>query len=99
MPDYLFLYYLDRPDCLALWVEVKRPGDRDSCRCKPAENKTCRVCRQAKWRATEERRGATVVQTSSLESFAKWYESKLGGWLHGPDGPRKNTQIAMGLGE
>lgn len=96
MPDYLFLYYLADVECLALWVEVKRPGDRDRCRCKPLETKGCRVCRQQKWKETEMQRGGYVVQTNSLEDFAEWYERALGAWLNGPNGPRKG-QTAMGF--
>lgn len=95
MPDYLFLYYLQDSECVALWVEMKRPGDSGKCRC--ADGKLCRVCRQTKWRVDELLRGAVVVQARSLEEFAGWYE-KYFAWLHGPDAPRKGTQQSMRFG-
>ena len=94
MPDYLFLYYLADAECVALWVEMKRPGDDGKCRCKPG-GKLCRTCRQTKWRVNELMRGAVVVEARNLETFGAWYE-KYFAWLHGPDGPRKGAQMRLG---
>jgi len=70
--------------CIMFWIEFKGPRDRRVCACivnLKGKKKICKVCRQKNWHARERERGAVVIQTSSLDAFAAWYETQFG-WLH-----------------
>jgi hypothetical protein len=95
MPDWIAIYYMQDSEALILWIEMKKPGAKDRCTCKPMDKKPCRACRQKHWRETETQRGATVLRIDSLEQLVAWYEPGLGKWLHGPDGPRRNSQMGI----
>lgn len=89
VPDLCCYYYLDTEGkALVLWVEVKSPGDRRKCRCRPFSDKPCNVCRQELWAKQEELRGGLVIKVDDLRWLEQWYGEQFG-WLHGPDGPRK----------
>jgi hypothetical protein len=94
-PDLLCIYYLPDDRALILWVEVKSPGDRRKCRCRPFSDKPCNVCRQEQWAKTEELRGGMVIRVDDLRWLEEFYGEKYG-WLHGPHGPRKG-QTALPL--
>lgn len=88
-PDLLCIYYLDNEGrALVLWVEVKSPGDRRKCRCRPFSDKPCNVCRQEQWAKAEEQRGGFVIKVDDLRWLEQFYNEQFG-WLHGPDGPRR----------
>jgi len=91
-PDLLCIFYLDAEGkALLLWVEVKSPGDRRKCRCRPFTDKPCQVCRQELWAKLEEQRGGLVIRVDDLRWLEQWYGEQFG-WLHGPEGPRKGQQ-------
>lgn len=94
IPDYLYLYYLGDSEALVLWIELKSPNDRRTCRCRPDSKRLCTVCAQSAWKTKEQERGAVVLQVSDLREFEAWY-SKNFGWLHGPDGPRRGSQMGI----
>lgn len=101
-PDWLFVYYLQPPEALVLWVEMKSPGDRRKCPtwCRNRNvlaKKLCSPCGQAQWRAEEERRGGTVVQTASFDEFSRFYHEQFA-YLHGPNAPRKGTVLDLPFG-
>ena len=87
-PDLLVIYYLPDDRALVLWVEVKSPGDRRKCRCRPFSDKPCNTCRQEQWAKTEELRGGMVIRVDDLRWLEEFYGEKYG-WLHGPNAPRK----------
>lgn len=94
MADYCMVNYLDHMPGLALvlWIEMKKPGARDTCRCEPHHGKTCRMHKQMKWRQREESRGAVVVQVSDFDVFERWYGEKFG-WLHRGDKGRGQLEL------
>lgn len=85
MPDLRFAMYFAEPmgASLNIWVEVKRPGAVDTCRCAVGD-KVCRTCHQKKWRRDERLRKAVVVRVDNLVDFETWYNSKFS-WLHTGD--------------
>jgi len=77
MADFCMIHYLpglNKPvgGSLILWIEVKKPNYRPSCRCEPQHAKVCRMHRQMKWRCEEEKRGAVVVQVDNVAWFDTW---------------------------
>ena len=87
-PDGIVTRYMPTPEvparCMTWWLEFKGPRDQRTCQCKlDKKGKTvlCKVCRQKKWHERERQRGALVIQTSSLDAFAAWYDVQFG-WLH-----------------
>lgn len=94
MPDYQYLYYLGDSEALVLWIELKSPDDKRTCRCRPDRARLCTVCAQKQWRERETERGGVVIQVSNLRTFEDWY-AKSFGWLHGPEGPRRGVQTAI----
>lgn len=86
IPDLLALRYMPKGAGLILWLEIKRPEDRRSCRC--AQNvgtrKRCSVCDQANWHKRERASGAAVWIVKNFEAFAETYQQRYG-WLHSGD--------------
>lgn len=93
MPDWQYLRYLE-PAGLALvvWIETKPPGYKPRCNCKPAavndkgrkvKGHECRSCGQKRWKATEEARGALVIQVDDVDQLAEWYATTFP-WLPAP---------------
>ena len=103
MPDWMFVYYLEPPAALVLWVEMKSPQDRRKCPpwCRNRSfksSKLCSPCGQAMWAAEEERRGALVIEVDNFEEFEAWYSEKFR-WLHDPaTAPKRGVQTALPLG-
>ncbi len=71
MADLLALRYLPEGRCLALWLELKRPGR------KPDPH-------QIAWHDKERLRGATVWRVNELREFIEAYERAFG-WVHTDD--------------
>ena len=94
VPDLLCIYYLDSDAAkgLLVWCEVKAPGDRRKCRCRPFTDRLCQVCRQEQWAKLEEARGAFVIRVDDLKWLEQFYNEQFG-WLHGPDGPRRGQTV------
>lgn len=103
-PDYLVTRYMGQPEApwrtITWWLEVKGPRDARTCRCEVVETKRggtrkkiCGVCRQKDWHIRERGRGAIVIQSSNIETFAAWYEREFG-WLHRDSTPLGGAPIA-----
>ena len=61
MPDWLCLKYTTiGHDCDILWVEMKKPGEKQS-------------KAQLKWADNEELFGARIVVADNLDTFREWY--------------------------
>ena len=64
IPDLLAIYYDAQGGqqawAIVLWIEIKRPGARQDCRCKVGRARKCTSCAQAAWKQREEARGAAV---------------------------------------
>lgn len=100
--DGQFIKYMPAPNAparaLFFWCEYKSERDRRTCFCDPSKpKKPCKVCRQKRWQEKERARGALVIQTSSMEAFAAWYEREFG-WLHRDTTPLGNAPIAAQMG-
>ena len=91
-PDGFFVRYMPAPElpsrALFVWCEFKGPNDQRSCRCTVELNKrgrevkkVCKICRQKAWHDRERGRGAIVVVSNDIATFARWYEREFG-WLH-----------------
>ena len=104
MADFLFLYPL--PDAgaygvaLQLWIELKNPRARMSCKClvNRGTRRRCTFCDQRNWQRMERVRGFVVW--SAVNDFA-WFESEYQihfGWLHSGVRARGQLDLLAGMG-
>lgn len=83
-PDFCFIKYLRGKDgeysgvSLVIWIEMKKPGARPQCRCKPGKRSQCTACAQKAWRDREEQRGGIVLQVSAVRELEAWYTPRFG---------------------
>ena len=85
MPDWCYVRYMPVKEvparALVLWVEVKGPNDQRTCRCRAADKKKCKVCRQKAWHERERALGAALVVVDDIDWFEADY-NKAFGFLH-----------------
>jgi hypothetical protein len=97
--DFLFLYY-GRKGVLALWVELKKPKARMTCKClqNRGSRKRCTMCDQINWRNRERARGATVwAGVDNIAVYIEQYEKSYG-WLHTGAAARGQLNLLAGVG-
>jgi hypothetical protein len=98
--DFLFLYYRKKgANALALWVELKRPKARMTCKClqNRGTRKRCTMCDQRTWRMREEARGGIVwTGVDNIEAFIRDYDAAFGA-LHTGDSARGQLDLLAGV--
>lgn len=97
MPDRCYIRYFEGGVALVVWIEMKRPGAKRSCRCadkKPGQK--CTQCAQADWRRRETARGGIVWQVDSIDALERLYQPAFG-WLHSGDNAIGQLDLLAGV--
>jgi hypothetical protein len=97
--DFLFLYYAAKGAALALWIELKKPKARMTCKClqNRGTRKRCTMCDQINWRTKERARGAVVwAGVDDIAVFIEAYEKSYG-WLHAGAAARGQLDLLAGI--
>jgi hypothetical protein len=98
--DFEFIYYAKAGMAFILWVELKKPKARMTCRClqNRGTRKRCTYCDQINWRQKERARGGIVwAGVDNIAAFIEQYEKSYG-WLHSGDAARGQLDLLTGVG-